>query len=58
MSGDAGEPTRGHGDHVRLLERAMAVEKRRRRYRLGVALIALAVLTTFVVLGVMLLLSG
>jgi hypothetical protein len=41
-----------------LLERAIAVAQRRRRYRLGLALIALAFLTTFVVLGVMLLVSG
>jgi hypothetical protein len=43
---------------VRLLERAIAAERRRRRYRLGLALIGLAVLTTFVVLGIMLLVSG
>jgi hypothetical protein len=43
---------------VRLLEGAIAVAKRRRQYRVGLALIALAVLTTIVVLGVMLLVSG
>jgi hypothetical protein len=37
---------------VRLLERAIAAAKRRRRYRLWLALIGLAVLTTFVVLRV------
>jgi hypothetical protein len=58
VSGDAGRSTRGHGDLVRLLERAIAVAKRRRRYRLGLALIGLALLTTFVALGVMLLVSG
>jgi hypothetical protein len=43
---------------VRLLERAIAVAKRRRRYRLGLALIGLSALTTVVVLGVILLVSG
>jgi hypothetical protein len=47
---EADGPTRGHGDHARLLERALAVAKRRRRYRLGLALIGLAVVTTVVVL--------
>lgn len=41
-----------------MLERAIAVANRRRRYRLGLALIGLAVLTTFVVLGVVLVVSG
>jgi hypothetical protein len=50
--------TRGHGDLVRLLERAIAIAKRRRRYRLGLALIGLAALTTLVVLGAMLLVSS
>ena len=45
----------GDGDVVSLLERAIAVAKRRRRYRLGLALIGLGALTTSVVLGVMLL---
>jgi hypothetical protein len=50
--------TRGHGDLVRLLERAIAVARRRRLYRLGLALIGLAALTTLVALGVLLLVSG
>ena len=58
MSGDADRSTRGHGDLVRLLERAIAVARRRRRYRLGLALIGLAALSTLVVLGAMLLVSG
>jgi hypothetical protein len=49
---------RGHGDLVRLLERAIAVARRRRRYRLGLALIGLAAVTTLAVLGAMLLVSG
>ena len=54
MSGDADRSTRGHGDLVRLLERAIAVARRRRRYRLGLALIGLTALTTLA----MLLVSG
>jgi hypothetical protein len=50
--------TRGHGDLVRSLERAIAVAKRRRRHRLGLALIGLAALTSLVVLGAMLLASS
>jgi len=41
-----------------LLERAIAVARWRRRYRLGLALIGLAALSTLVVLGAMLLVSG
>jgi hypothetical protein len=55
---DTDSSTQGHGDPVRLLERAIAIAQRRRRYRLGLALIGLAVLTTLVVLAVMLLVSG
>jgi hypothetical protein len=43
---------------VPLLERAIAAAQRRRRYRLGLALIGLAALTTFVAIGVILLVSG
>jgi hypothetical protein len=43
---------------VRSLERAIAVAKRRRRHRLGLALIGLAALTSLVVLGAMLLASS
>jgi hypothetical protein len=43
---------------VRLLERAIAVAKRWRRYRLGLALIGLSALTMVVVLGVILLVSS
>jgi hypothetical protein len=50
--------TRGHGDLVRSLERAIAVATRRRRYRLGLALIGLAALTSLVVLSAMLLASS
>jgi hypothetical protein len=42
---------------VRVLERAIAVAKRRRQYRLGLALIGLAALTTFVVSGILLLVN-
>ena len=55
MPGDADRPARVHGELVRLLERAIAVANRRRRYRLGLALIGLAALTTFVVAGALLL---
>jgi hypothetical protein len=48
----------GHGDLVRSLERAIAVAKRRRRHRLGLALIGLAVLTTLVALAVILLVTA
>jgi hypothetical protein len=51
---DADTSTPGHGDLVRSLERAIAVAKQRRRYRLGLALIALAVLTALVALAVIL----
>jgi hypothetical protein len=55
---DADTSTRGHVDLVRSLERAIAVAKRRRRYRLGLALIALAALTTLVALAVILLVNA
>lgn len=58
MSGDADNSARADGDVVHLLERALGVAKRRRRYRLALALIGLAVLTTFIVLGIALLASG
>jgi hypothetical protein len=48
----------GHGDPVRLLGRAIAIAKRRRRYRLGIALLGVTVLTPLIVLGVTLLVSG
>ena len=57
MPGDADRPTRVPGELVRMLERAIAVAKRRRQYRLGLALIGLATLTTLVVTGVLLLLQ-
>jgi hypothetical protein len=40
------------------LVRAIAVARRRRRYRRGLALVGLAALTGFVVLGVTLLVNG
>ena len=55
---DADTSTRGHGDLARSLERAIAVAKRRRRYRLGLALIALAALTTLVALAFILLVNA
>ena len=59
MAGDPDAPsTRGHRELVRLLQRALAVAKRRRRYRLGLALIALAALTTFAVFGLTLITKG
>ena len=58
MPGDADRSMRGHSDLVRLLERAIAVARRRRRYRLGLALIGLAALTTLVVRGAMLIVIG
>jgi hypothetical protein len=58
MPDDADASTRGHGDLVRSLERAIAVARRRRRYRLGLALIGLAVLTTLVTLAVILLVNA
>ena len=58
MPDDADTSTRGHVDLVRSLERAIAVAKRRRRYRLGLALIAPAALTTLVALAVILLVNA
>ena len=58
MLGDRDTPPRSHGDLVRLLERAMAIAQRRRLYRLGLAVIGLAVFTTLVVLGIALLVRG
>jgi len=55
---DADASTRGHGDLVRSLERAIAVARRRRRYRLGLALIGLAVVTTLVALADILLVNA
>ena len=43
---------------VYVLERALAVAKRRRWYRLALVLIGLAGLATFIVLDVMLFASG
>jgi hypothetical protein len=58
VTDDADTSMRGHGDLVRSLERATAVAKRRRRYRLGLALIGLAVLTMLVALAVILLVNA
>jgi hypothetical protein len=56
--GDGDRPPGGHGDLVRLLERAMAIAQRRRLYRLGLAVIGLAAFATLVVLGIELLVRG
>ena len=53
MPGDADLPTRAHGELVRLLERAL-VARRRRRYRLALALVGLAALVTLVAAGLLL----
>ena len=58
MSADPDDSTPGHGDLVHMLQRAIAVAKRRRRYRIGLALIGLAAMTTFAALGVLRLVSS
>jgi hypothetical protein len=57
--GDAEERSTGARDEVvRKLERAVAAARRRRRYRVGLALVGLASVTTFVILGIALLVSA
>jgi hypothetical protein len=48
----------GVADVLRSLERAVAVAKRRRRFRLGLALMGVSLLGALVVLVAMLLTSG
>jgi hypothetical protein len=58
MANDPDDSLSGAADVLRSLERAVAVAKRRRRFRLGLALVGVSLLGALVVLVSMLLTSG
>jgi hypothetical protein len=58
MADDANRPVPHLDDPVDLLERAVAMAQRRRRYRRALALTGLALLATAIVLGIALLTGG
>jgi hypothetical protein len=58
VPGDLDSPVAGPADVLRSLERAVAVAKRRRRFRLGLALVGVALLGALVVLVVTLFAGG
>jgi hypothetical protein len=58
MADDVNRPVPHLDDPVHLLERAVAIAERRRRYRRALASTGFALLVTAVVLGIVLLTSG
>jgi hypothetical protein len=58
VSDDPDDSTSGVADVLRALERAVAVAKRRRRFRLGLALMGVSLFGALAVMIAMLLASG